>query len=99
MGIVLLSIPLFAFAAWFIGTRFGRSCANRLGCAENSAIRAMAIAGCVSMGSVRLCFLRGVPLSDVILMGWCAFVLGMILFGLLLIIASWIINVLRSVDG
>lgn len=93
MGIVLLSIPLFAFAARFICTRFGRSCAWRLGCAERSAMRALAIAGCVSMGCARICFFRGAPLAAAFPMSLCAFVLGMILFGLLLVIASWIINV------
>jgi hypothetical protein len=99
MGIVILSIPLISITAWFIATRLGRSCAKRLGCAEKSAMRALAIAGFVSMGCVRFCLLWGAPLADALPLGWCAFILGMILFGLLLIVASWIINVLRNLDG
>jgi len=51
------------------------------------------------MACARIRFLRGVPIAAAFPMGLCAFVLGMILFGVLLIIASRIITLLRSVDG
>ena len=43
------------------------------------------------------CVLRQAPTEDVITMGWCGLVLGMIVFGVGIVVTSWIVEALRCV--
>ena len=95
MALVILAIPLIAFAAWFVANQLGRRCAVRLQCSRRSAMKPLIVGGFLSMLAARIAVLREAELTEVILAGWSAFILGMIVLGTGILMGSCCMSVVR----